>query len=198
MNPVAVTRGDGPIVLGQPHSGVYVPPPIWDQLNDLGRALLDTDWHVPKLYDDLVEGLTVVRANFSRYVIDANRDPEGSNLYPGKNTTTLVPETTFDGAPIWREKPTEREINERMRDYHAPYHSALRTEIERAQASHGMAVLFDCHSIRSEISFLFDGKLPDLNIGTNDGASCAMENPERRRARLRRGANFQPCNRWPL
>ena len=34
-------------------------------------------------------------------------------------------------------------------------------------------VLFDGHSIRSFLPWLFEGKLPDLNLGTAEGRSCA-------------------------
>ena len=40
------------------------------------------------------------------------------------------------------------------------------------RALHGVAILYDCHSIRSHIPFLFDGTLPDFNIGTADGTAC--------------------------
>ena len=173
MNPVSIIHGKGPIVLAQPHSGTFLPEGLKAQLNPLGRQLLDTDWHVPTLYEGLLPDATTIRANFSRYVIDANRDPEGHSLYPGQNTTELVPTTSFDGEPIWDESPTDDDIAQRIKDYHAAYHAALTSELHRAKQQYGFAVLYDCHSIRSTIPHLFEGRLPDLNIGTNDGASCA-------------------------
>jgi formiminoglutamase len=172
MKPVEVIQGDGPIILGQPHSGTYVPDDIHAELNDLGRQLLDTDWHVPRLYDGLLDNVTTVRANFSRYVIDPNRAPEDKSLYPGQNTTSLVPLTTFDGKAIWKNEPTPRDIQARLQEYHCAYHDALEAEIARVKSKHGTAVVYDCHSIRSKIPFLFDEQLPDLNIGDNSGASC--------------------------
>jgi formiminoglutamase len=173
MKLVDIIQGDSPIILGQPHSGTYVPDHIYADLNELGRQLLDTDWHVPTLYDGLIEGATVVRANFSRYVIDANRSPEGTSLYPGQNTTTLVPLSSFDGEPIWKKVPTPDDIQERLNAYHRVYHQALEAEIARVRSKFGIAVLYDCHSIRSKIPFLFDDQLPDLNVGDSSGASCA-------------------------
>lgn len=175
MTPVTVTRGGGPIILGLPHSGVFVPDEIWASLNTLGRQLLDTDWHVPTLYENLIADVTLVRANFSRYVIDANRDPDGASLYPGQNTTALVPTTSFDGAPIWNNPPNDAGIASRLMTFHRPYHDALKAEIDRVKSQHGLAVLYDCHSIRSEIPHLFDERLPDLNVGTNNGEACAPE-----------------------
>ena len=173
MEAVSVTRGTSPLVLAQPHSGTWLPDDVRGALNETGLALLDTDWRIPELYDGLVPDATIVRANFSRYVIDANRPPDGASLYPGQNTTGLVPLSTFDDQPIWKVEPDENEIAKRLQAYHAPYHAALSAELERISSKHGFAVLYDCHSIRSHIPFLFEGALPDLNIGTNSGASCS-------------------------
>ncbi len=172
ISPVEVKRGDSPIVLGLPHTGTSVPPEIEAKLNARGRGLDDTDWHIHRLYDGLLEGATSVRATFHRYVIDANRDPSGVSLYPGQNTTTLVPLTDFDGQDIWNEKPDTAEIEARRLAFHAPYHAALEAELQRVKAQHGFAILYDCHSIRSQIPFLFEGTLPDFSTGTNLGTTC--------------------------
>jgi formiminoglutamase len=173
MTPVEVKRGDSPLVLGLPHTGTFVPDEIFARLTPLGQMLGDTDWHVDRLYDGLLDGVTTVRANFHRYVIDANRDPSGVSLYPGQNTTGLVPVTNFDGEPLWLQEPDAHEIEARRLAWHAPYHAALEAELERVRAIHGIAILYDCHSIRSNIPFLFEGTLPDFNIGTNNGETCA-------------------------
>jgi formiminoglutamase len=173
MNPVEVIRGDSPVVLGLPHAGTHLPDPIRAALNPRGRLLADTDWHIDRLYAGLLPGATVVRATFHRYVIDANRPPDGASLYPGQNTTGLVPLTDFDGRPIWDRPPGADEIEARRAAFHAPYHAALAAELARVQAAHGVAILYDCHSIRSRIPFLFEGVLADFNIGTADGAACA-------------------------
>ncbi len=175
MTPVEIHRGNSPIVLGQPHSGTYVPDDILADLNDRGRELTDTDWHIHTLYNGVLPEATTVRATFHRYVIDANRDPSGVSLYPGQNTTGLVPLTDFDGQDIWTNLPTNTQVEARRTAYHTPYHTALQTELERVRNLHGIAVLYDCHSIRSGIPFLFEGTLPDFNIGTNLGTTCAPE-----------------------
>lgn len=175
MEPFSIKRGDGALVLAMPHTGTFVPPEVWADLNDRGRRLADTDWHLDRLYDGLVPDATILGANFHRYVIDANRDPSGASLYPGQNTTGLCPLTDFEGKPIYREgrEPGNAEIARRLALYHAPYHAALVSELERVRQKHGVVVLYDCHSIRSRIAFLFDGQLPDLNVGTNNGVTCA-------------------------
>ncbi len=170
-------QGTSPVILAFPHTGTDVPADIRERLNDNGRILADTDWHIERLYDGLLPNVTTVRATFHRYVIDANRDPAGVSLYPGQNTTGLVPETDFDGKPIWKdgEAPTEADIAYRLANFHTPYHAALAAEIERVKAIHGVAILYDCHSIRSLIPFLFEGRLPDFNVGTDMGCTCAKE-----------------------
>lgn len=172
MTPVEIIRGDSPIVLGLPHTGTFVPGEVQARLNARGRGLDDTDWHIERLYDGLLAGASSVRATFHRYVIDANRDPSGISLYPGQNTTGLVPLTDFDGNDIWDTPPDADEVEARRLAFHAPYHAALTQELERVRERHGVAILFDCHSIRGNIPFLFDGQLPDFNIGTNLGTTC--------------------------
>ena len=174
MTPVEIRQGSSPVILGLPHTGTEVPADIRARLNDRGLELADTDWHVHTLYDGLLAGVTTVRATFHRYCIDANRGPDGASLYPGQNTTGLVPVTDFDGEPIWKDgmAPDDADIAARREAFHAPYHAALAAEIERVKAIHGVAILYDCHSIRSHIPFLFAGKLPDFNIGTNGGSTC--------------------------
>lgn len=172
-SPASVQRGDLPLVLAFPHGSLFMPDDVMASLSATGHGLSDTDWHIERLYDGLVPDVTTVSAGFHRYVIDANRDPSGNSLYPGQNTTTLVPMTDFDGRPIWDSPPSEHQIAERLEAFHAPYHAALRAELDRLHALHGFVILYDCHSIRSEIPFLFDGRLPDFNIGTNDGTTCA-------------------------
>ena len=169
-----IVQGDGPLLLAQPHGGVEIPDSILQRLNPEGQAMADTDWHISQLYTGLIENVTSVSTSIHRYVIDANRDPSDQSLYPGQNTTSLCPTTTFDGAEIYLpgQAPSADEIGQRQQQYHQSYHDALREQVERIRQKHGFVILYDCHSIRSLIPYLFDGKLPDFNIGTNSGTSC--------------------------
>ena len=173
---VSVEQGRGPLVLSMPHCGLALPPEVAPCLNETGIALGDTDWWIDTLYAfaDVLDP-TIVRANYSRAVIDLNRDPSGVSLYPGQATTGLCPTETFDGEPIYRpgREPEEGEIVRRVRVYFAPYHRALERAVAAAVEAHGFCLLYDCHSIRSQVPRLFEGTLPDLNIGTNEGRSCA-------------------------
>jgi len=174
---IKVESGNSPLVLAQPHGGTWISPGILNRLNPQGRAIADTDWHINRLYDGLVEDVTVVSTTIHRYTIDANRGPSDQSLYPGQNTTGLCPVTTFDGAPIYKpgQEPSEDEIQQRQQQYHQPYHDALEQQLERVHQRHGYVLLYDCHSIRSLVPYLFEGKLADFNIGTNSGLSCSPD-----------------------
>ena len=177
MNIFEVLKGTSPIVLGQPHGGTFIPDDIFSRLNQRGQRRDDTDWHISTLYDGFLAGASVVKSNVHRYVIDANRDPSGKTLYPGQNTTELCPTTDFEGLDIWQsgQAPSSDEVENRRLAYHEPYHDALAEELERVRTVHGIAILYDCHSIRSNIKFLFHGTLPIFNIGTNNGETCSAK-----------------------
>jgi len=169
-----IVRGDAPLIVSMPHTGTEIPSQIQSTLVSPWLARKDADWHVDKLYDFAPAlGATLIRTAISRSVIDANRDPCGKSLYPGQATTELCPTTSFDGEPLYKgNSPGEAEIARRRERYFDPYHSAIASEIARLKEKHRRVVLFDTHSIRSRIPRLFEGELPDFNIGTNSGATC--------------------------
>ncbi|MCS6878865.1 MAG: N-formylglutamate deformylase [Geminicoccaceae bacterium] len=177
IGPVEIAWGDSPLVFSQPHAGTFLPPEMTAAMTDAARALPDTDWWIDRLYAPLVArfSATVVRTPVSRYAIDVNRDPSGASLYADRTTTGLVPRETFDGAPLWRPgmEPDEAEIARRKRLFFEPYHAALAAAIERARLRFGFCLLWDCHSIRSLVPRLFEGRLPTINLGTFDGRSCS-------------------------
>ena len=169
-----LTRGEAPLLVSFPHSGTYVPPEIASRMTDAALALPDTDWHVPRLYEFLDKmRASRLEATHSRYVVDLNRPPNDDELYPGQKKTGLVPADTFAGAALYREgqAPSPAEILAR-RSYWQPYHDALAAELSRLSAIHGSAILWDAHSIASQVPSLFEGRLPDFNLGTFNGKSC--------------------------
>lgn len=176
MEPFHLTRGTTPLLLSVPHSGIHIPDDIAGSMTEEARAVPDTDWHVEQLYD-FAEGLGagMLVATHSRYVIDLNRDPDGKPLYPGADNTELCPTTLFDGRPIYADgaAPDEAEIARRRDTYWRPYHQVVAMEIDRLKREHGYALLYDAHSIASEVPRFFDHTLPDLNIGTGGGSSAA-------------------------
>ena len=168
-------RGNGPLLVSAPHVGTLLPDEIAARLTPQGRALVDTDWFADRLYPFAESlGASVLRARWSRYVVDLNRDPAGTVLYPGARTTGFVPTETFEGEPLYArgDEPGAAETAARCRRYFEPYHDALHDELARLKAAHGQALLLDAHSIWGRLPLLFDGELPDINIGTNSGFSC--------------------------
>lgn len=169
-------QGSLPLLVSFPHVGTYVPPSVADRLTDEARHVPDTDWHLPELYAFVkAMGASTLVATHSRYVVDLNRSPDGASLYPGQSVTGLCPVDTFDDTPLYRDpalQPDDAEIAQRCAAVWQPYHQQLAAELERLRAQHGVAVLWDAHSIRSVLPRFFEGKLPDLNLGTNKGASC--------------------------
>ena len=169
-------QGDSPLIVSVPHAGRHVPDAIALRMTPPARALPDTDWHVDALYRFVpATGATFVVATHSRYVIDLNRDPSGGALYPGADNSELCPTRTFANDAIYLpdEAPSESEIAARRATFFDPWHARLSVEIRRVRARHGYAVLLDGHSIAAEVPRFFAGRLPDLNLGTADGSSCA-------------------------
>lgn len=173
---LSVDRGQAPLIVSIPHAGLDLPEEIQQSFVSLPLARHDADYHVDRLYTFASElGATIVRTAISRSVIDVNRDPSGHSLYPGQPTTGLCPETCFDGTPLYRpgREPDQAEIARRRARYFDPYHNALSAEISRLRAAHRRIVVYDAHSILGRVPRLFDGELPQFNIGSFDGKSCA-------------------------
>lgn len=166
--------GDAPVLISIPHDGRELAPGQAERMTDKARQLPDTDWHVRRLYDFASEiGANVIAARFSRYVVDLNRPADDAALYTGQVSTGLCPVRTFAGAPIYIGEGIEgEEMASRVETYWRPYHEKIRAELDRLVERHGNMVLWDAHSIASRVPRLFDGELPALNIGTNNGASC--------------------------
>jgi len=175
MNPYIFKQGRIPLIVSIPHAGTQVTQVVKEGLTPQALALPDTDWHLEELYDFVDEiGASLIVGKYSRFVIDLNRPPDDQPLYKTA-TTGLYPDTLFDGSPIYLPglQPDEQERLRYMEEIWIPYHRKLQEELDRIKSVYGYAMLYDSHSIASEIPRLFDGQLPDINIGTNSGASCA-------------------------
>ena len=167
-------QGRVPLLISMPHAGVRLTPAVEAGLVPAAQSLPDTDWHIPQLYEFAAElGASTLAAEYSRFVIDLNRPDDDKPLYVGA-TTGLYPATLFDGQALFRPglEPSAEERATYLAQIWAPYHRTLAQELARLKAQFGYALLFDAHSIRSVIGHLFDGKLPDFNLGTFNGASC--------------------------
>ncbi len=171
-------QGTSPLLLSSPHDGAEFPAGLSEQLSPLALQNQDRDWLVTDLYN-FTENMDVsfIRANYSRYVVDLNRSPEGELLYPGKMETGLCSLTTFNGEALYRDNcsPDENEIQSRISSYWLPYHQKIKAELERIKSIHGFAILWDAHSIKAEVPQLFQGVLPELNFGTADGKACRAD-----------------------
>ena len=168
-------RGTLPLLISIPHAGVEVPTSIQERFTAAGRDLPDTDWYVDQLYEfarDL--GASIIKANYSRYVVDLNRAPDSRALYLANTTSPICPTTTFSGEAIYSSAAafSDGEIQQRVAEYWQPYHRHIVEELARIKAEHGRALLWDAHSIASEVPSLFPGVLPAFNLGTRDNASC--------------------------
>jgi len=171
-----ITPGDTALLVSMPHSGTYLPPELSTRMTGAAREVPDTDWFIPQLYQFAGElGATVICATHSRYVVDLNRPPDGAPLYPGRRETGVCPIESFDGDLLYGagDAPSQVEITERLQRYWRPYHDELAALIAARVARHGRCLLWDAHSIHSMVPGLFDGRLPDLSLGSADGRSCS-------------------------
>jgi N-formylglutamate deformylase len=187
-------RGRVPLLISLPHDGSFIPDRMAARMRPAARRSPDTDWHVGRLYEPLADvlGASVLKPAASRYVVDLNRPADGHALYPGQSETGLVSTIGFDGEPLYLEgqTPDAAEIQQRINDYWTPYHEALSHELARLCDEHGRAVLWEGHSIRGRVPMLFDGRLPDFNLGTAAGASCGASLQAQLQASLEAQAQF--------
>src|ERR1700761_6773330 len=169
-------EGSAPLLISIPHVGTNIPADIAATMTPIAQRTEDCDWHLDRLYAFARElGASFLMPSNARYVIDLNRPPDGENLYPGQDTTGLLPVDTFDKEPLYRDGhlPDEAEVARRRDAYWKPYHEALQGELAALKAQHGKVLLWEAHSIRSRVPRFFDGRLPDFNFGTSNGASAA-------------------------
>jgi len=166
--------GSSPLLISIPHVGTDLTPEVEAGLSDAARPLPDTDWHLTQLYDFAGKlGASVLGARYSRFVIDLNRPPDDKPLYTTA-TTGLYPDILFDGTPAFQsgKAPGQEQKAFALSEIWRPYHEKIGDELKRLKQRFGYAVLFDAHSIRGHIPRLFEGDLPDFNIGTNEGKSA--------------------------
>lgn len=168
-------HGSSPLLVSMPHIGTHIPDELRGAYVPRAWAVEDTDWHLDQLYNALPAlGASVLMPHTSRYVIDLNRPPDDAPMYPGASNTELCPTHFFTGDALYLPGQAP-ELPERLRRralYWQPYHTALAAELQRLKAEHGYALLWDAHSIRSQIGWLFEGTLPGLNVGTANGTSA--------------------------
>ena len=194
MENFTLRRGSVPLLISLPHDGSFIPDDIAVRMQPYARLSPDTDWHVGRLYEPLARqlGASVLKPKASRYVIDLNRPADGHALYPGQRETGLVSTIGFDGKALYLDgcEPDDAQVQQRVNEFWRPYHQALAHEIARLRDQHGHVVLWEGHSIRSYVPMLFDGRLPDFNLGTAGGVSCAASLQRELQQRLEHQSRF--------
>lgn len=194
MENFTLQRGSVPLLISLPHDGSFIPDDMAARMQPAARRSPDTDWHVGRLYEPLARqlGASVLKPRASRYVIDLNRPADGHALYPGQRETGLVSTIGFDGDALYLDgcEPDDAEVQQRVNEFWRPYHQALTQEIARLRHEHGRVVLWEGHSIRSRVPMLFDGRLPDFNLGTAAGTSCAASLQSELQQRLEAQSHF--------
>lgn len=193
MDTFEFLEGHTPLLVSMPHDGIAIPQDLAERMTAYARTTPDTDWHVARLYDFAGElGASIIRPYYSRFVIDLNRAPDGKPLYPGASNTELCPTRCFDETPVYNEgeAPGVDEIAARRERFWQPYHDRISACLEELRSHHGIALLYDAHSIRSMVPRFFEGKLPDLNLGTAGGTSCSPDLQARLTEVLERASGY--------
>lgn len=170
-----------PILISVPHCGTAFPNETKDQYDpELIKAPDDTDWFVDRLYRFAPAlGITMITAEFSRWVIDLNRNPDNTPLYTdGRIITGLCPVTTFLGQPLYKDGRREvdaAEVRRRTELYFNPYHEKIEHVLAELKSEFGKVVLWDCHSVRQVVPTVQKEKFPDLILGSADGQSASQD-----------------------
>ncbi|QMV13842.1 N-formylglutamate deformylase [Vibrio spartinae] len=194
--PFHFRAGQSPLLVSMPHSGTARLPGMDAKLTDAAKALPDTDWHLPTLYDFLTEmDVSVIQAHYSRYVVDLNRPIDDQPLYTSK-TTGLFPDILFSGEPVFIEgEGFDEATKARIKaEIWQPYHQKISETLTQIRDRHGYAILFDAHSIAAQVPMLFDGTLPDFNLGNNNGLACATTMLEKLAELVRHSPYTHVCN----
>ncbi|MEZ4775031.1 MAG: N-formylglutamate amidohydrolase [Bacteroidia bacterium] len=168
-----------PVLVSIPHCGTDFPDDIRDMyVQEQIDAPDDTDWFLQQLYDFVPQmGITLIFANYSRWVIDLNRDPDSKPLYDdGRAITGLTPDKTFFGKNIYQNTPPDaQEVQRRLTQYYHPYHSKIQEILAGFREDFQHVLLYDAHSIRRRVPSIYASPFPDLILGDNDQTSAHPE-----------------------
>jgi N-formylglutamate amidohydrolase len=181
-----------PFVFASPHSGRLYP-------EDMMRvAALDAD-SIRRSEDAFVDvlastgpsfGMPLISARYARAYIDVNREPYelDPKMFAGRlpsfaNIRSLrvagglgtIARIVGESQEIYSGRLPVAEALDRIETIYKPYHRTLRRLITRAHRLHGVAVLFDCHSMPSIGLARDDRPRADVVLGDRYGSSCAPE-----------------------
>ena len=186
---VLPTHGSSPAVFSSPHSGADYPKSLLAR-SHLPMAVLRSseDAFVDELFASAPGfGATLLAARLPRAWIDLNRaadelDPALIAGAPRASRSArinaglgVIPRVVAESRIIMHGKISMREAKERIATGHRPYHDALSKHLDLAREAHGIAILFDCHSMPHDAlvgSPMVDGAKPQIVLGDRFGASC--------------------------
>ncbi len=169
MKSVTIKKSLNPcnIIASIPHGSTKITNEMKTNLKK--EALLtNNDWFLNELYDFLINlEITTISANYSRYVIDVNRDLN-KKMNKGTYTESLIYlKNTFD-KDIYHISPSIKEIEKRINEIYMPYHKTLNMEIKRNLEENEKVYLFDLHSFYIHSS-------ADVVLGTKNCTNCSKE-----------------------
>lgn len=180
---VASRGAETPVVVEVPHAGLAVPDDARRMLvAGPGDLLRDADPFVDRIWAAAPDhGATLLVSHVSRYVVDLNRAPDdvGRDVvpdHPAPRPTQprgVVWRVTSDGRPALARPLRHAELEERLRRYHAPYHAALRAEVERKKRRFGRVLLVAAHSMPSRGRA--HERRADVVPGSRGGTTCSHE-----------------------
>ncbi|MFT4269109.1 MAG: N-formylglutamate amidohydrolase [Xenophilus sp.] len=184
-----------PLVADSPHSGMQYPEDFRHAL-PFEKLRSGEDTNVDVLWQALPGvGATLLAAEFPRSYIDPNRDVEDIDqgmldapwlgpLAPGEKTRLGIGLIWREAGATGREPIYDRllspaEVQARIDTYHAPYHAAMREQIESLYARFGGVWHLNLHSMPANsyenLRIKTDKPLADFVLGDRDGATCSPE-----------------------
>ena len=142
-----------PVVVSVPHYGIEPLPGIMtDHYREPGYATFPrgyTDTFAAEVYGDLHHaGANLVATPYSRLFVDVNRrrddfECHGDEIVSGRG---VVRTHILDTRPIFSQPLSPGQIEDRLRRFYDPYHSALDMLVDDAVARFGTVVVLDAHT----------------------------------------------------
>ena len=184
-----------PLIVDSPHSGVVYPSDFNHQA-EFSKLRQAEDTYVNELYNYVSEiGGVILNANFPRSYIDPNRaetDFPSEELIEVKIkdekiffNPTIKSELGIgliwlrippNGEPMYANKLKFSEFTHRVKNYHRPYHKALKQIMNSTFHNFGKFYHINARSMQNEATAMSDQakgtRRPDFVIGDRDGTSC--------------------------
>lgn len=167
MEAVTIRRGKGisNIIASIPHGSSRITNEMKSKIKDK-ILLTNNDWFLNELYSFLTNlDITTLSANYSRYVIDVNRNIM-KELHGKDYTKSLIYTKTTFNKEIYSQPLLKEDIENRINDIYLLYHFSLKDEINRTLKRRNKVYLFDLHSFYAQST-------ADVVLGTKEGNNCS-------------------------